>query len=130
MSCQEDWTFLPPMWTKRTECAAVSIGGQLYAIGVCDIAIVGDDAIHSSIEVFNTATGKWTSLPSMSIERFGCAAVGMGGNLYVIGGSDDLNNVLSSTEVFNTSTREWTVLPPMSTKRYGCAAVGMGGNLY
>eukprot|EP00957_Ditylum_brightwellii_P043044 3260710-Ditylum_brightwellii.AAC.1 len=66
----------------------------------------------------------------MSTERDGCAAVGMGGNLYVIGGDNGLNDAYSSVEVFNTSTREWTVLPPMSTKRYGCAAVGMGGNLY
>eukprot|EP00957_Ditylum_brightwellii_P078621 5977460-Ditylum_brightwellii.AAC.1 len=66
----------------------------------------------------------------MSTKRYGCAAVGMGGNLYVIGGIDESNSALSSIEVFNTSTREWTFLPPMSIGRFGCAAVGMGGNLY
>eukprot|EP00957_Ditylum_brightwellii_P125990 9605661-Ditylum_brightwellii.AAC.1 len=66
----------------------------------------------------------------MSTKRSGCAAVGIGENLYVVGGRGRRENVLSSIEVFNIATRKWTFLPPMSIKRFGCAAVGVGGNLY
>eukprot|EP00957_Ditylum_brightwellii_P203804 15336266-Ditylum_brightwellii.AAC.1 len=102
MSCQEDWTFLPPMSTKNYACAAVGVGGDIRGnIGMKgNLYVVGgrDESNNtlSSIEVFNTVARKWTFVPPMPPKRFCCAAVGMGGNIYVIGGSNALNNCVSS----------------------------------
>eukprot|EP00957_Ditylum_brightwellii_P128638 9813051-Ditylum_brightwellii.AAC.1 len=62
MSNMREWTPLPPMKTKRTGCAAVSMGEQIYVMG--GEGASGSDAL-SSVEVFSPASNQWTSLPPM-----------------------------------------------------------------
>eukprot|EP00957_Ditylum_brightwellii_P066625 5056548-Ditylum_brightwellii.AAC.1 len=65
----------------------------------------------------------------MHTRRGGCAAVSMGGQIYVMGGYD-ASNFLSSVEVYSLTSGQWTSLPPMHNEHYGCAAVSMGGYIY
>ena len=68
-------------------------------------------------------------MPDMSVERDGCAAVCIGGKVYVAGGWDG-NSYLKSAEMYDTSEGQWRALPDMSVARDGCAAVCIEGNVY
>eukprot|EP00957_Ditylum_brightwellii_P131405 10021501-Ditylum_brightwellii.AAC.1 len=74
MSDLGEWTSLPHMQTERCTCAAVSMDGNIYAIGGHD----GSSRL-SCMEVFNSISREWTPLPHMKSKRHACAAVSMGG---------------------------------------------------
>eukprot|EP00957_Ditylum_brightwellii_P066278 5030609-Ditylum_brightwellii.AAC.1 len=99
--------------------------GLIYAIG-------GDDGCSflKSVEVFDPISWDWSFLPPMNIERSDCAAVELGGKIYVIGGIDDESNELSSVEVFDPTSGKWSFLTSMQSKRAACAAAQMGGKIY
>ena len=66
----------------------------------------------------------------MSVARYGCAAVCIEGNVYVVGGSDG-GTTHASVECYDPVTNEWRTLPSMSmiaAKRYCAAAVGAMGH--
>eukprot|EP00957_Ditylum_brightwellii_P004322 327942-Ditylum_brightwellii.AAC.1 len=57
----------------------------------------------SSAEQYNTATGQWSSFPSMNEVRGGCAAAVLNGRIIVVGGYDS-GNTLSSAEEYDPAT--------------------------
>jgi hypothetical protein len=58
----------------------------------------------------------------MSVARWGCAAVCINGNVYVVGGHDGATR-LASVECYDPIANEWRALPSMSTATSFCAAV-------
>jgi kelch-like protein 2/3 len=54
---------------------------------------------------------------STARSSFGVAVVD--GKLYVVGGRDATNTILSSVECFDPSTGQWSAVAPMNTARYG-----------
>jgi len=124
LSILGEWTSLPHMQTKRSHCAAVSVGEQIYVVGGYD----GNSSL-TSVEVYSPTSRKWTSLPPMQTKRYYCAAVSMGGQIYIMGGKGRKSR-LSSVEVYNPISGQWKSLPHMHTKRSGCAAVSLGEQIY
>ncbi len=68
-------------------------------------------------------------MPDMSVKRYGCAAVCIDGNVYVMGGNVG-SSILKSAEMYDTSAGQWRALPDMSVARNRCAAVCIEGNVY
>ncbi len=64
-------------------------------------------------------------MPDMSVARYGCAAVCIDGNVYVVGGSDAATT-LASMECYDPIASEWRTVPSMSSPRWFCAAVACG----
>ena len=83
----------------------------------------GFDGRHSlnSAEMYDTSTRQWRALPDMSVERWGCAAVCIGENVYVVGGSDG-ETKHASVECYDPVANEWRTLPSMRAARWYCAA--------
>jgi len=50
--------------------------------------------------------------------------------LYVAGGMDANQSILSTMEVFDSSTGEWNSALPIATARFGAAVIAMDGKLY
>jgi hypothetical protein len=75
--------------------------GQVLAAGGCTLGWGGCGAV-STAELYNPATGSWSSTGSMSATRSGHAAVGLpNGQVLVTGGSSDSPGVtLSSAELY------------------------------
>ena len=82
-----------------------------------------------SAEMYDASAGQWRALPDMSVARYGCAAVCIEGNVYVMGGYAG-GSTLKSAEMYDTSAGQWRALPDMSVKRNACAAVCIDGNVY
>mmetsp|Transcript_9968 Transcript_9968/g.23067 ORF Transcript_9968/g.23067 Transcript_9968/m.23067 type:complete len:82 (+) Transcript_9968:333-578(+) len=58
--------------------------------------------LSNTTEVFDLELQQWTSFPSMSVDRVGCAAVAVGKFILVIGGGTS-----GVVEVFDTETQTW-----------------------
>ena len=104
-------------------------GGELVVVGGKG-GIINGDSLLKSAEWYDRSTGKWWALPEMSVARSGCAAVGVEGDVYVVGGQGDGRAILKSAEMYSGSTGRWWALPDMSVERSGCAGVCVKGNVY
>ncbi len=60
------------------------LGGELVVVGGKGNA----GSRLKSAEVYDVSAGQWRAFPDMSVERGGCAAVCIDGNVYVMGGFD------------------------------------------
>jgi uncharacterized repeat protein (TIGR02543 family) len=93
-------------------------GGQDYGQG--SILEVG---ITSAAELYEYATGAWTSAGNMTNARDDAAAVLLSnGTVLVAGGnSGGCCSGLSSAEIFDPTAMTWTAIQPMTTGRNGPA---------
>ena len=84
----------------------------------------------ASMEGFDLERSAWETLPQMNTARIGVAVAVLRNQLYICGGEDGDDNVLSYAERFDPERNLWEVLPPMGSERYSAKAVAMGGRLY
>jgi hypothetical protein len=121
----QTWSNLPSMRVYRDWAGAAVCGDNLYVVGGCE-----DTITHSSVEVFDFATLKWTLLPTpMTVGRSRCTTLVQDDKLFVIGGYDGMSS-LGSVEVCDMETHTWTQLPSMVQPRLGCGAILHDGKLY
>ncbi len=78
----------------------------------------------AATELYEYATGTWTSVGSMTVGRdyAGAALLSNGSVLQAGGAVGGCCSGLSSAEIFNPTTLAWTATPPMTTGRNGPAA--------
>jgi N-acetylneuraminic acid mutarotase len=58
------------------------------------------------------------------------AASALGGNLYAVGGSDDINYALNIVEAYDPTTDTWTTKPSIPTARAALASRVIGRRLF
>ncbi len=75
-------------------------------------------AALASMEMYDGSTRLWRALPEMSVARQGCAAVGIEGSVYMVGGETRH----AGAECYDPVANECRTLPSMSTVRWFCAA--------
>ena len=125
------WTTGAPMPTRRGYMAAtLGPDGLIYVIGGSNRA--GDSGLSwlNTVEAYDPATNSWTTVASVSIPRYGLAAVtGSDGLIYAIGGNS--GGVDNTVEAYNSQTHSWASVAPLPTARSGLAAVqGSDGRIY
>ena len=76
------WTPIPDMKEARYACAACPMGDKLYVMGGCKYGDCHNGKSLSSVEVFDTITQKWSSIPNMKTKRHGCVAVSLEKKIY------------------------------------------------
>jgi len=108
----QHWMDLPDMNFPHYHGAMAVVGKKAYVFGGRE---------QKSVEVFDLETHTWTTLPPMSIEREGCAAVAVGNFIVVVGGGSDI------VEIFDVETHTWSRLQNLPEAREYCAA-GLVGN--
>ncbi|CAL1134105.1 unnamed protein product [Cladocopium goreaui] len=116
------WQRLEPLHTPRSGCAAVALGGYIYAVGGCGID--GEDL--RSVERLNLQDELWEEVPPMVTGRDELAVVASGGCIYAMGGSHlvwPVRHVLDSAERFDPRLGRWQELPRLSRERCAAAAV-------
>ena len=100
------WTNVAPMNVAREDLAAVTLNGNLYALG-------GD--ANGTVEAYDPTSNTWTpptgpgSIAPMHIARTAFAAVALNGRIYAIGGSGP-SGFLSSVEMYDPTSNSWTPL--------------------
>ncbi|CAL5211026.1 unnamed protein product [Lathyrus oleraceus] len=104
------YSLLTNMWsvgkmlnTPRCLFASASLGGIAILAGGCDMR----GNILSSVELYNSDTGKWETLPNMNKARKMCSGIFMDEKFYVVGGiAVDKITQLTCGEEFDMTTKE------------------------
>ena len=116
-----------PMRTARYFLAVGVMGDKLYVVGGVDKR----NASLASAECYDSSTGRWTPVASMSQRRYGCGAGVLNGKLYVIGGTMEKNgDYLDTAERYDPVADLWEDVAPMSTSRYCCGVCVINGKLF
>lgn len=121
--------------TPREDFGAATADGRIYAIGGYDSNGNALDVVES-FDPRDPAAG-WRSeapLPIVSPSGWhgdgGLAAAAYHGLIYVVGGYDQDNDLLSNLEIYNPRSNTWTSRAPMPTARGLLRAAFADGRLY
>jgi len=117
------WEIRTPMPTERDSFAAVTLNGQVYAIG----GEVASSPV-STVEAYDPATDTWTTLSPMPTARGGLVAAEVNGIIYAIGSGIGVGS--STVEAYDPVSDTWTTKSPMPTPRVFCAASVVNGRIY
>jgi hypothetical protein len=105
------------MYTARAGHTATLLpNGKVLVAGGANAGVVVN--YLSSAEIYDPATGRWTSINSMSVARTSYTATLLrNGQVLVAGGLQSAGNVTPSAELFNPSTGQWTAANDMTVAR-------------
>lgn len=128
----------------RADAAVVPLNGLIYLIG--GYYITSDTGfVLSGVEVYDPESKtlrKAAWLPEahdgfIADARAGHGAAALGGQIYIAGGYDYLNQPLNTMRRYDPVTNEWSdqtvggaSLPSLNTKRFGFGLVEANGKLY
>src|SRR2546430_12726679 len=76
------WQRLATAPTQRTEVTAAAAGTRVYVVG----GYRADGGTLGTVEVFDTATGRWDHGPELPVAVNHAMAAGLAGTVYVFGG--------------------------------------------
>ena len=104
---------LPPLPIPTCHATAVVIGGKIYVSG----GLCVDFERSQLVQVYDTITAEWTTLPPSPIYRSESTLVN--GQLTLIGGRDaSTGEITNSTITWDEEKKQWIPkVPPMPTKR-------------
>ncbi|KAF4528079.1 hypothetical protein B566_EDAN014612 [Ephemera danica] len=115
-----------PLSVPRNFVNCLALDGLIYAIG-------GRESMHRrhrSGEVYDTATGQWTDLPSsMRHMRSDAGVAVLNRKIYIIGGYTGAQ-VLSNGECYDVDTGEWETIPSMNFPRSGVRCVALKDHIF
>ncbi len=124
------WETLTPMPTPRYGVNVGAIEGKLYvASGISDN--IGGHGLYSTmLEVYDPATGAWTTEAPIP-QPIDTAATGViNGKLYLAGGRGPPSGNIATLQVYDPASNTWTTMAPMPfASAYGAGAV-IDGKLY
>ena len=105
---------LPPLPIPACHATAIVIGGKIYVGG----GFCVDVERSQLVQVYDTITAEWTTLPSSPISWSESTLVN--GQLTLIGGLDaSTREITNSTITWDEEKKQWfPKVPPMPTKRY------------
>jgi Kelch motif/Galactose oxidase, central domain len=123
------WTSGAPLPTARSALgAATGPDGRIYAIGGVTGA-AGTDFLDT-LEIYDPATGAWSTGPSMPTPRSGLAVCALGPLIYAIGGQNS-TGALAAVEVYNPVAGAWGTAPSLpAVVFYPAASPGPDGLIY
>lgn len=107
-----------------------AIDGKLYLVGGFD-ALPPHDAV-AVVDVYEPATGEWSTVAPLPSPRGAGAVVAVDGMLYVLGGVFDgatLEDVLR-VQRYDPVTDEWTTVAPASFPMIEMKAAAYDGSIY
>ena len=123
------WSTGAPMLTARAGLASAALGNKIYAIGGRTGTAPRSPTVLNTVEVYDIATGTWTSVAALNEARSDLVAVAHGGRIYAIGGWNG-TNATGTVEVYNPTKNIWTTATPMPTARSNLVADVKGNSIY
>ncbi len=119
------WHDVAPMSTRRTNLAAATLAGRVYAIGGFD----EKDRLLANVEIYNPKRNKWTPGPALPRRRGDASAAVLNNRLYVAGGVVNSSTITESM-LFLDQNNEWQPTAPMETARAQLRLVATEHHLY
>mmetsp|Transcript_34464 Transcript_34464/g.80012 ORF Transcript_34464/g.80012 Transcript_34464/m.80012 type:complete len:388 (+) Transcript_34464:47-1210(+) len=114
----------------RYRHAAAAVGTKIYLFGGTN----GSEAIVQHVDVFDTATSTWSTLPEAFLNATtDNAAFAHGGKIYIVGGYDAQWSAKTTTYIFDPSKAglaAWTMGPEMQQGRGDFSALMVGDSAF
>ncbi|MDB5051466.1 MAG: kelch protein [Fibrobacteres bacterium] len=119
------WVSKTALSSARYAMASAVIGSKLY--------VAGGQAGGSKLTLFqsyDTTTNAWTTLSTIPTTVDLQTLVESGGKLYMMGGLNNSNSLITSAYVYNPANNTWATIasPPFARWAHGAAAVS--GKIY
>lgn len=130
------WSRIADAPTARNSAASVVIDGKIYVVGGRQALRQPDGTLRqvnvAALEVFDPATGRWTTRAPLPQAQGGLAAAAHGGKLYVFGGEQWVpqQEVFADSWVYDPAADRWSSLPPLPTPRHGLGAATVGDRVH
>lgn len=130
------WSRAAPAPTARNSAASAVIDGKIYVVGGRRAIKQPDGSLRqvnvATLEVFDPATGQWTTRAPMPQAQGGLAAAAHAGRLMVFGGEQWVpeQKVFAESWVYDPATDRWSALPPLPTPRHGLGAATVGNSIH
>jgi N-acetylneuraminic acid mutarotase len=124
VSAAMTWQRLASAPSARTEVAAAVAGTRVYVVG----GFRADGGTLATVEIFDTATGRWEPGPDLPVAVNHAMAATVGDAVYVFGGY--LDNRDASAAAFRFEAGGWRAVAPMPQGRGAGTAVAQDGKVY
>lgn len=129
------WASLKPMSLPRNHHGVAALAGKLYVMGgrVGSPFSGGWSVNVSTTEIYDIASGAWSTGTPMPTARSGVGVAALAGRIYVLGGEGWLGNfggVFRSNQAYDPNTNSWAEETRMPTPRHGFAVAVIDGKLY
>ncbi|MFP3868033.1 MAG: S8 family serine peptidase [Desulfobacteraceae bacterium] len=99
--------------TTVTNAGAAVINNKIYVVGGLDW---NTGEVYNKLQIFNTTTGAWSDGANCPVALLQPTVIAYDGKLYVFGGTDNADNVLTTTYVYDPGTNTWASKAPMPNK--------------
>lgn len=129
------WEALPPLLAPRSSHDVVVVGQSLVVVGGWSMrGKDGDPIWPDTMEILDlsAATPAWRSVPQ-PFKRRAMVAAAAHGQVYVLGGFDEDDNVVRDVSIYDVAHGTWTSGPDLPGGRrsgFGPAAAVLDGRLY
>lgn len=114
------WKEVADIPQQLSDMTATTVSDKVYVIGGCNDHQVACDwwdgcsycpSVSDNVHVYTPSSDSWETLDdAMPRERYRHAAAVVDSSLYVIGGRDLDDNVISQVDVLDTDTNTWSTL--------------------
>ncbi|MBI4178410.1 M4 family metallopeptidase [bacterium] len=121
------WLRKQPMPTPRTDLAAASLGGTIYALGGFNPQELG---VVRKVEAYDPVMDEWKEAPNLSVARRKLAAAALDGRIYAAGGMNDFGISVSTVDAYSPGNSAWTSVTSLPTSRYDLMLEAVNGKLY
>ena len=144
VACREDRTlcYLPneEKWYELAKMFSEGCPGDCYDYYCCassvhrKLIVLGGHIVYSggcSAECYDPSSNSWAPMKAPEvIKKDTVALVTFQGYLYVVGGKNEIYEVLGTVERYNPDTNQWREVASLSCPRSGVCAVTDGNCLY
>ena len=130
------WSRAADAPTARNSAASAVIDGRIYVAGGRQASRQPDGSLRqanvATLEVFDPATGEWTTRAPMPQAQGGLGATSHDGKLLVFGGEQWVpqQRVFAEAWSYDPATDRWSALPPLPTPRHGLGAGTIGNRIH
>ncbi len=129
------WTDLTPLPRGRSSHDAALVGDLLYVVGGWEMKGAGDGDWHNTALVCDLSQEKlaWKEIAKPPFMRRALAVAAYQGNLYVLGGMTDSNEITAATAMYDVKADRWTTGPDLPGKgmdTFGPSAFGGPAGLF
>jgi kelch-like protein 20 len=128
------WKYCAPIKIPIASPSVCSHNGLLYVIGgkVCHGDIdTTQDLTDNLVLCYNPATDTWEELAPFLVPRLGCGVCSFNGNLYVIGGVNNISCEISNVvERYDPINDKWHTCKSMIEKRHRPGVAVLNNRIY
>jgi non-specific serine/threonine protein kinase len=118
------WRALPPAPSQRSEVTGAALGGRIYLTGGLRTGGYTTD----TVEIFDTATGQWSTGPHLPIGVNHAMSAAAAGTLFVFGGY--LGDYRISAAAYRLDGGRWRRIADMPAGRAAGTAAVVGDRVY